>query len=73
MNTVQSHVPGNAISIGRPTPNNLVYVLDEDMKPLPIGQIGVMWAGGAGITKGYINLPEKTKERYRLDPFLADG
>lgn len=32
-----------------------------------------MWAGGAGITRGYVNLPEKTRERYRLDPFLNNG
>ena len=73
MNTVQPHVSGNTVSIGRPTPNNLVYILDEEMNPVPIGQVGIMWAGGAGITRGYVNLPEKTKERYQPDPFLADG
>ncbi|EJC98159.1 nonribosomal peptide synthetase 12 [Fomitiporia mediterranea MF3/22] len=73
VNTVQPHIPGNVLSIGRPTPNNTVYILDESMQPLPIGQKGIMWAGGAGITQGYINLPEKTNERYQLDPFLIDG
>ena len=73
VNTVHPHVPGNALSIGKPTPNNAVYILDEDMQPVPIGQQGIMWAGGAGITRGYLNLPEKTFERYRRDPFLDDG
>ncbi|KLO16789.1 nonribosomal peptide synthetase 12 [Schizopora paradoxa] len=73
VNTVQPHVPGNSLSIGKPTPNNNVYILDEDMRPLPIGEKGVMWAGGAGITRGYINLPEKTGERYKRDPFVNDG
>lgn len=73
VNTVHLHIPGLSLPIGVPTPNNNVYVLDDDMKPVTIGEAGVMWAGGAGITRGYINLPDKTAERYRYDPFVADG
>ncbi|KAI0070625.1 nonribosomal peptide synthetase 12 [Panus rudis PR-1116 ss-1] len=73
VNTVQLHKPGEPLSIGAPTPNNNVYVLDEHMKPVPIGEPGIMWAGGAGISRGYVNLPEKTAERYKLDIFTNDG
>ncbi|THH27306.1 hypothetical protein EUX98_g6881 [Antrodiella citrinella] len=73
INTAQLHTLGEDLSIGSPTPNNNVYILDEDMKPVPIGQPGVMWAGGAGISRGYVNLPEKTAERYKLDMFVNDG
>ena len=73
VNTVQLHKVGDAVNIGSPTPNNNVYVLDENMKAVPIGEPGVMWAGGGGITRGYIDLPEKTAERYKLDPFTNDG
>ena len=73
MNTVHPHVPETPLNIGRPTPNNTVYILDENMNPLPIGQPGVMWAGGAGISEGYLNLPQKTSERYKPDPFLNNG
>lgn len=73
MNTVQLHTFGEVLSIGSPTPNNNVYILDEAMQPVPIGQAGVMWAGGAGISRGYVNLPEKTAERYKLDVFADDG
>ena len=73
MNTVQLHIAGKPLSIGGTTPNNNVYVLDENKQPVPIGQAGIMWAGGAGITKGYVDLPEKTAERYVLDPFTNDG
>ncbi|KZV88847.1 acetyl-CoA synthetase-like protein [Exidia glandulosa HHB12029] len=73
VNTVQPHTLGAPLSIGVPTPNNNVYVLDEHRNPLPIGEPGLMWAGGAGITRGYINLPDKTAERYCLDPFANDG
>jgi non-ribosomal peptide synthetase component F len=32
-----------------------------------------MWAGGVCVTRGYLNLPEKTNERYKEDPFVNDG
>ncbi len=67
------HPEGGDVRIGTPTPNNNVYVLDEMMQPLAIGEVGLMWAGGAGITKGYLNLPDKTEERYTRDPFANDG
>lgn len=67
------HSPGIPLGIGGPTPNNTVYVLNEHMKPVKIGDMGIMWAGGAGITRGYLNLPEKTAEKYQHDPFLDDG
>ncbi|TFK24962.1 nonribosomal peptide synthetase 12 [Coprinopsis marcescibilis] len=72
-NTMQLHVTGDIVTIGGPTPNNTTYILDENMRPVPIGQTGVMWGGGAGITKGYLNLPDKTSERYVRDPFANDG
>lgn len=67
------HFPGQTISIGSPVPNTNVYILDENENPLPIGSIGVMWAGGLCVSRGYLNLPEKTTERYRVDKFVDDG
>ena len=32
-----------------------------------------MWVGGAGVTRGYINLPELTSRRYKLDKFVENG
>ena len=65
--------PGADVTIGRPTPNNSVYVLDDELRPLPLGEVGVMWAGGLGVSLGYLNLPELTSKKYRPDPFRADG
>jgi len=73
VNTVQPHVYGAKLSIGTPTPNNNVYVLDENLNSCPVGTAGIMWAGGLGVTRGYINLPDKTAERYLRDPFANDG
>ncbi|SPJ90424.1 related to non-ribosomal peptide synthetase [Fusarium torulosum] len=73
VNTMQKHIAGHKLSIGRPTPNNRVYILNEEGELVPVGAIGVMWAGGLGVSRGYIGLDEKTAERYRLDSFAKDG
>ncbi|KAJ7071350.1 putative nonribosomal peptide synthetase [Mycena amicta] len=73
-NTVQAHTPGYPLSIGKPIPNTNVYVLSRDptsTKPVPIGETGCMWVGGVGVSNGYLNLPGKTAERYRPDPFVG--
>ncbi|WP_299845016.1 amino acid adenylation domain-containing protein [uncultured Roseovarius sp.] len=70
INTADPHRPDKPIlTIGRPTPNNTVYVLDEDLRPVPIGHKGEMWAGGDCVTAGYLANPDLTAERYRPDPF----
>lgn len=71
VNTMEPHYPTKErLTIGRPTPNNTVYVLDENLRPLPIGEVGEMWAGGDCVTAGYLANPELTGERYADDPFL---
>lgn len=40
---------------------------------MPMGVKGMMWVGGAGVSRGYINLPELTSARYRVDKFRNDG
>ncbi|EFO33958.1 linear gramicidin synthetase LgrD [Roseibium sp. TrichSKD4] len=63
-------MPDKAVlSIGHPTPNNTVYILDDDLQPLPIGAKGEMWAGGDCVTAGYLSNPDLTNEGYRPDPF----
>jgi amino acid adenylation domain-containing protein len=73
INTLVEHVPGRALSIGTPVPGTTVYVLDDERQPVPAGEIGEMWVGGAGVTLGYIGDPELTAQRYLPDPFSADG
>ncbi|KAI0129616.1 AMP-binding enzyme [Xylariales sp. AK1849] len=73
VNTMAKHVPGGPLTIGAPTPNNSVYVLDESLKPVPFGQPGIMWGGGHGISRGYVGLPEITAAKYALDSFANDG
>ncbi|NRA87775.1 MAG: AMP-binding protein, partial [Rhizobiales bacterium] len=56
INTAIRYWPNEPIvSIGIPTPNNNVYILDSNLEPCRIGQVGEMWAGGDCVTAGYLN------------------
>ncbi|MFJ7998597.1 amino acid adenylation domain-containing protein [Streptomyces sp. NPDC096310] len=74
VNTMQRHHPdAELLTIGRPTPNNTVYVLDERRRPVPIGEVGEMWAGGDCVSAGYLGDDVLTGERYVPDPYLGGG
>ncbi|KAK0233501.1 AMP-binding protein [Armillaria fumosa] len=70
VNTMHKHIPYTPLSIGKPTANNSVYILDEYLQPVPTGTPGAMWAGGNDISKGYLGLDELISKRYLTDPFL---
>lgn len=74
VNTMQPYQHGSGrLTIGKPTPNNTVYVLDENMQPCAVGEIGEMWAGGDCVTAGYLHNEPLNAERYAPDPFLGGG
>ena len=59
--------------IGRPLPNTQVYILDAQKQPVPIGVPGELYIGGVGVTRGYLNRPELTADRFILNPFSNDS
>ncbi|ARU62851.1 hypothetical protein CBW65_19120 [Tumebacillus avium] len=56
---------------GRPIPGNRLYVLDAFMEPVPVGVAGEVYLGGAGVTRGYLNQPEMTAEKFLDNPFAT--
>ncbi|GLA94959.1 putative Hybrid PKS-NRPS biosynthetic cluster [Aspergillus tubingensis] len=60
---------GEDILIGTPKANIRLYVLDADMRPVPVGGTGELYISGAGVARGYRNNPERTKAVFLPDPF----
>lgn len=55
--------------IGRPLCDLQVYILDQQEEPVPVGVAGEMYVGGAGLSRGYLNRPDLTAERFLPHPF----
>ncbi|KAF2338010.1 MAG: non-ribosomal peptide synthetase [Flavobacterium nitrogenifigens] len=60
----------NKLSIGKPFEDEFIFILNEREIPQPIGVVGELYIGGAGLARGYLNLPELTMEKFIKNPFI---
>ncbi len=65
--------PGKPVTIGRAVPGYRVYVLGDDLRSVPHGEVGEICIGGAGVARGYVGLPEETRARFVPDLFAPAG
>ncbi|MBL1083714.1 amino acid adenylation domain-containing protein [Streptomyces actinomycinicus] len=66
---VAARAEEDGILIGSPIDRTQVYVLDENLSPVPLGFPGELCIGGAGVARGYRNDPEQTRLRFADNPF----
>jgi natural product biosynthesis luciferase-like monooxygenase protein len=60
------------VTVGRPIANTELYIVDQNLKPVPMGIAGELMIGGAGVARGYLDRPELSASRFIRNPFRAD-
>ena len=60
------------VPLGRPLPNTQIYILDSSSQPSPIGVIGEICIAGTAVSRGYLNRPQLTAERFIPNPFTQE-
>src|SRR5258708_16753564 len=58
-----------SVPIGRPIDNTQLYVLSEKQQMLPLDSVGELCIGGAGVTRGYLNREQLTREKFIDNPY----
>lgn len=65
--TLDHEVDG--IPIGYPITGSNVYILDDDLKPCPVGVLGEIYVGGSGLARGYMGRSDLTGEMFIPNPY----
>jgi amino acid adenylation domain-containing protein len=70
--TTATPVEGATVPIGRPVSNTRVHVLDADLRPVPAGAWGELYAAGDGLARGYLDQPAETAAVFLPDHLAAE-
>ena len=70
--TYSECTPDCNVNIGRPIPNYSAYILDPDLKKLPVCMAGELCIGGLGLSDGYIDQPELTNKNFIIPKFKTN-
>ncbi len=71
--TVNDPQDGPRVPIGRPVRNTRLYVLGDELRPVPVGVPGELYVGGEGVGRGYLDNPGRTATAFVPDPFGPPG
>jgi amino acid adenylation domain-containing protein len=62
-----------SVPLGRPIANMRIHILDEDLAAVPPGTTGELFIAGVGVSRGYLNRPGLTADRFLPNPFGPPG
>lgn len=65
--------PERKPTIGRPIDNVQIYVLDDELREVPLGSVGEIYVGGAGLARGYLNRPDLDQQKFIRNPFSKNS
>lgn len=62
---------GAMVTLGTPFPNTEIYVVDEELNPVPVGVVGEICIGGRALANGYLHRPDATADKFLPNPFSS--